>query len=75
MKNASGKTPDFYLLQVIKSKRKILKLTHADMAAKLGVTSDTYAYWESGHISMHKIVRVCEILNLKIIIIDKELLQ
>ncbi len=69
------KKEDF--LDVIKSKREILKCSQAEMAGKLGIQQSQYGKLENGksEITLEKFVEVCNILDLKISDFDNENLE
>ncbi len=66
------KKEDF--LEVIKSKREVLKYSQAEIAAKLGIQQSQYGKLENGksEMTLEKFVEICNILNLKISDFDNE---
>lgn len=55
---------------LIRNKRKSLGITQTELAGRLNIDRKTYANWESGNLSVKQLVNVCNILGLKIQVID-----
>lgn len=58
------------LSTLITAKRKQLGITQIEMANRLNIDRKTYANWEGGNLSVNQLVNVCNILGLKIQLIN-----
>ncbi len=73
MQTNSGKY--VHLMQIVEDRRKIKRITQAAMAKELGTTKRTYQRWEVGDVSLSQLQSILEKLDLKLIILPKELIE
>lgn len=64
-----------HLMQFVSDTRKIKLITQAAMAKKCDTTKRTYQRWESGDVSLKQLQTICKHLDLKLIILPKELID
>lgn len=65
------KDAEITVINEIKAQRKLLKLSAEDMAKRLCCHKRTYWRMEAGSMTVKEMEEVCEILQLKILIIKK----
>ena len=61
--------------EIVRKRRKDMKLTAQDMAKILGIHIRTYQRWEAGAWTVDELESICNTLNLKLIILPKELIE
>ena len=63
------------IAQTVRRRRKDMRITGDDMAKKLGIHIRTYYRWEGGAWTVDELESICSHLNLKLIILPKELIE
>lgn len=61
--------------ELIRKRRREMKLSSQDMAKKLGIHIRTYQRWEAGAWTVDELQSICSCLDLKIIILPKEIIE